>query len=88
MTIKTYDRNILRNEALIANADRSIIQYVHIKDAASIIDVISFDELRKLHTVAVTKFNGRLGRPRAEFAAIQWTRYAKGITAKMKTKQS
>jgi len=86
MAIKTYDRNILRNEALVASADRSIIQYVHIKDAASTIDIVSFDELRKLHTVAATRFDGQLNRPKAEFAAIQWTRYAHGITAKMKSR--
>ena len=88
MTIKTYDRNILMNEALIASADRSIIQYVHIKDASRTIDIISFEELRELHTIAVTKLDGQLGKPKAEFAAIQWTRYAHGITAKMKSRHN
>ena len=81
MSTKTYDRNVLRGQALIANVDRTVVQYINIRRASPQITDISFEELKQLHTVAAGLVNGQIGGPRAEFSAVQWTRYAEGLAS-------
>jgi hypothetical protein len=84
---KTYDRNVLSGQALIANDDRTVIQYTNIRRASPQITDISFAELKQLHAIAAGLVNGQVGGARAEFTAVQWQRYAESLEIELPVRQ-
>ena len=87
MPTRTYDRNVLRGQALIANDDRTVVQYTNIRRASPQITDISLVELKQLHAIAAGLVNGQVGGPKAEFSAAQWLRYAESLAIELPAKQ-
>lgn len=71
MPIRTYDRNVSKSLALIADDDFSKVRYVHIARASTVIEDVSFKTLRNLHLAVFAN----TGETNLVFDPKLWVRY-------------
>lgn len=82
MNTRTYDRNVTKGLALIADEAFVKVRYVHIAMASAVIEDVSFKTLRGLHQAAY----GKIGEANPDFDPPQWVRYSEHLALNLKYK--
>lgn len=80
MNTKTYDRNLIKGLALIADEDYLRVRYVPLFGASSLVEDISFNALRGLHQAAY----GLVGEANPDFNPSEWVRYSEHLELNQK----
>ena len=80
MKTKTYDRNVAKGLALIADESYAKVRYVSILAASTLVEDASFKMLRSLHQVAY----GSVGELDPDFDASEWSRFSEHLKLNQK----
>ncbi len=72
MYTRTYDRNVLRGQALIANEDYTNVRYTNIWSASTVIEQVDLPTLQILHYVA----NRAISKNNNEVKVSEWSRFS------------
>ncbi len=72
MNTKTYDRNIAKRLALVADEDYRHIRYVPIIAASPEIEEVNLSTLKLLHQAAY----GVVGKTDPDFNPVEWAKYS------------
>ncbi len=75
MKTRTYDRNVAKGLALIADENYNKVRYVSILAASTLVEDTSFKMLRSLHQVA----HGTVGELNPDFDASEWSRFSENL---------
>lgn len=75
MDLLTYDRNIVKSIALVAEPGYINPRYINLAEADQDMEDANYFQLRQMHTLASGIIDGQVTNPTPGFAAEEWLNY-------------